>query len=189
MSEVSFGLDGDYSEMAMLACCNGFLANNLGNLQNRVMSLVFKNCDKQVPEIGPLMEEDEKLLATARALRGEMQPLVDQQAMNKVCDKMADLARAANKYIDDTAPWVLKKSDPERMRTVLWVLMETLRHVGVCTQPLMPVSATKMLDQLGVPEDARNFAALDDPANAIQAGTPVSKPVGLFPRIELEVAA
>ena len=148
-----FGQDGDYSEQAMLACANGFLANALGNLQMRVLSLIFKNCDGAMPQPcpggeapaeaaegggcryasnGELTADDEALLAAARGLAGQMAPLMATQQLHKACGCVDGVVRAANKYIDDQAPWALKKTDLARMGTTLWVLAEALRHVAVC---------------------------------------------------------
>lgn len=88
---------------------------------------------------------------------------------------------AANRYVDEQAPWALRKTDPERMATVLWVLAETIRHLAVLVQPIMPESAARILDQLGVPEDRRSFAVLT-PAHALVPGTVLPKPEGVFPR-------
>ena len=178
MAEVPFGQDGDYSQTAMLATANGFLANALGNLQMRVMSLVHKNCDGQVPEPGPLNAEDEAMLEAARTLQGKMAPLVACQSLNKACGEMEVVVRMANKYIDEQAPWALKKTDVPRMKTVLWTLMETLRHVAVCCLPLMPASADCMLDQLAVKPEHRTFASLALAEAMVSAGTPVVKPAG-----------
>ncbi len=87
----------------------------------------------------------------------------------------------ANRYVDEQAPWALKKTAPARMETVLYVLAETVRHLGVLVQPVMPESAGKLLDQLSVPEDQRSFAQLS-PAHALKAGTPLPAPQGVFPR-------
>ena len=87
----------------------------------------------------------------------------------------------ANRYVDEQAPWALKKTDPPRMETVLYVLAETVRYLGILVQPAMPDSAGKLLDQLAVPRDARNFAQLS-PAHALTAGTALPAPQGVFPR-------
>ena len=103
---------------------------------------------------------------------------------------MIEMVWEANKYIDEMAPWVLRKQDPDRMATVLYVIMEVLRHVAILYQPIMPESANKILDLLTVPETERTFAHLqqdndDDSSFRIQPGAPVSKPKGVFPRIEM----
>ena len=184
MSEVTFGSDGDFSDNAMIRKVNANLSNELGNLCQRVITLVFKNCGKAVPaEVQPFTEEDEELLAKARALREKAGKEVANQAIHKYAEAMINMVGDANKYIDDMAPWVLKKTDPERMETVLYVLMEVLRHIAILYQPLIPSSANKILDQLSVPEDERTFDHLE--TSPIQFGASIGKAVGVFPRIEV----
>lgn len=184
MSEVTFGSDGDFSDERMVQKVNTNLANELGNLAQRTLSMVFKNCGKAVPaEIGSYTEEDEALLAKAKELREVASTAIANQAINKYSEACISLVWDANKYVDEMAPWGLKKTDPERMTTVLYVLMETLRHIAIMYQPLMPTSANAVLDQLTVPEDERTFDHLD--TSPINFGAPISKPVGVFPRIEM----
>ena len=185
MAEVNFGSDGDFSDRAMVFKVNANLANELGNLCQRVLTLVFKNCQKAVPDnIGPYTEEDEALLASARGLRGRAAEAISVQAIQKYVDVLVGMVWDANKYIDDMEPWVLRKTDPERMVTVLYVLMEVLRYTAILYQPVIPSSANKILDLLTVPADERTFAHLDDEYR-IRPGSPVSKPQGVFPRLEL----
>mmetsp|Transcript_23687 Transcript_23687/g.36586 ORF Transcript_23687/g.36586 Transcript_23687/m.36586 type:complete len:575 (+) Transcript_23687:75-1799(+) len=185
MSDVTFGSDGDFSDDAMIRTCNARLANELGNLCQRVVTLVFKNCGKAVPtEIQSYTAEDEEILAKAKALREKAGGEISKQAINKYADAMIAMVSDANKYIDIMQPWVLKKTDPERMTTVLYVLLEVLRYTAVLYQPLIPSSANKILDQLSVPEDERTFDHLSD-EYAIKFGAPINKAVAVFPRIEL----
>ena len=184
MSEVGFGNDGDFSDEKMVQKVNTNLANELGNLCQRTLSMVFKNCGKTVPtEIGAYTEEDEAILSKAKALREEAAEAISTQAIHKYSDAMVRMVWEANKYVDEMAPWGLKKTDPDRMATVLYVLMEVLRVVAILYQPLIPESANKILDQLTVPEDERSFDHLE--TGSIKLGTPISKPVGVFPRLEL----
>jgi len=186
MSEVSFGSDGDYSDSAMIRKVNANLSNELGNLCQRVITLVFKNCGKAVPsEVEPFTDDDEALLSKARALRETAGKEVANQAIHKYADAMIAMVGDANKYIDVMEPWVLKKTDPERMATVLYVLMEVLRYTAILYQPLMPSSANKILDQLSVPDNERTFDHLD--TSSIKHGAPIKKAVGVFPRIEMPV--
>mmetsp|Transcript_57585 Transcript_57585/g.115633 ORF Transcript_57585/g.115633 Transcript_57585/m.115633 type:complete len:637 (-) Transcript_57585:263-2173(-) len=206
MSEVPFGSDGDYSERAMLACANGFLANALGNLQMRVMSLIFKNCGKAMPSIPHVpsdqeltsaeqqfhecfTEEDRAMLTCARTLRERMQAHIENQALHKAAGEIDSVVRMANKYIDEMAPWALKKTDEARMRVVLWVLADALRHVAICATPFMPAASNLMLDQLGVQPHKRDLGFLAtsavDSRESVPSGTEIAKPTGLFPRIEL----
>lgn len=186
MADVTFGGDGDFSNESMVRKVNTNLANELGNLCQRTLSMVFKNCDKAVPaDIGPYTAEDEAILAKAKALRSEANVAISTQAINKYADVMISMVWEANKYIDEMAPWTLKKTDPDRMKVVLYVLMEVLRHVAILYQPIIPESANKILDQLTVPENERTFDHLD--TSPIKFGTPISKPEGVFPRLELPV--
>lgn len=217
LSEVPFGSDGDYSEVAMLACANGFLANALGNLQMRVVSLISKNCNGRIPDpggsdlgggagvggAGGAAEQREgwpgcaragdlALLAEARGLAAAMAPHMDGLALHRALACVDAVVRHANRYVDAEAPWALRKTDPRRMRTVLWVLADTLRHVATCCLPFMPRASDAMLAQLGVPEGERGLRFLAvhaaDEANAPRPGAPVPKPASLFPRIAVAPA-
>jgi len=185
MSEVNFGNDGDFSDKAMILKVNANLANELGNLCQRTLSLVFKNCGKAIPdEVGEFTPEDEALLETASMLRERTGSAMSVQAIQKYVDAMVGMVSDANKYIDEMAPWVLRKTDPERMATVLYVLLEVLRYTAILYQPLIPESAGKILDQLNVPADERTFAHLSDEYR-VRQGSAISKPQGIFPRIEM----
>ena len=186
MSEVTFGSDGDFSNDAFISRVNTNLANELGNLCQRTLSMVFKNCGKAVPEdVGPFSEADEELLGSARGLRDRAAEEISKQAINKYSEVMVSMVWETNRYIDAMEPWKLKKTDPERMATVLYVILEVLRHVAILYQPLIPTSANKILDALTVPQDERTFAHLTDEYK-IQGGNPITKPKGIFPRIEIE---
>ena len=180
LREVPFGNDGDFSHRAMVGRLNGDLANDLGNLAQRVLSMIAKNCGGAVPAPGALAEEDKALLAEAHGLLAGMRASIDVQAFHEALETMWTVVRAANGYIDRQAPWTLRKNEPERMNTVLYVLAETIRHLAVLGQPFMPGSCGRMLDQLAVPEDARTFACLG-PGHALKPGTALPKPEGIFP--------
>jgi methionyl-tRNA synthetase len=188
MTEVGFGSDGDFSDDAMIMKCNANLANELGNLCQRVMTMIYKNCNQSVPEVDPTTdfnEVDNALIASAQGLLDRAAPFIrDDQAIQKYAGELIGMVWEANKYIDEMAPWVLRKENPERMKVVLYVLMEVLRYVAILYQPIIPASANKILDLLTVPGDQRTFAYLK-PAFRVAAGSPVSKPEGVFPRIEL----
>ena len=185
MAEVNFGNDGDFSDKSMVLKVNNNLANELGNLCQRTLSLVYKNCNQAVPEtIGAYTPEDEVMLQSARTLRDRAAAAVSVQAIHKYVDALVTEIVATNKYIDEQAPWVLRKTDPARMATVLYVILEVLRYAAILYQPLIPESANKILDQLTVPDNERTFAHLDDKFR-IQPGAPIAKPVGIFPRIEV----
>ena len=179
LREVPFGNDGDFSHRAMVGRMNNDLANDFGNLAQRVLSMIAKNCDATVPQPGDLQSADEALLRQARALHGRLRGEYEVQAFHRALEATWELVGAANRYVDEQAPWALKKSDPPRMATVLYVLAETIRHLAILTQPVMPDAMARMLDQLAMPEDKRGFAALDE---ALAPGNALPKPEGVFPR-------
>jgi methionyl-tRNA synthetase len=181
LREVPFGNDGDFSRRAMINRMNGELANDFGNLAQRVLSMIAKNCEAQVPTPGDFTPEDDALLGRARGLYAALSGCLDRQAFHEGLEKMWVVVRAANAYVDSQAPWALRKEDPARMRTVLYVLAETVRHLAFLAQPFVPESASRMLDQLAVPETARRFACLGAD-HALKPGTALPKPRGVFPR-------
>lgn len=185
MAEVTFGSDGDFSDTNMIQKVNTNLANELGNLCQRTLSMVFKNCDQAVPaEVGEYTKEDEELLAAARSLHATTSEAVSRQAIEKYVQALVSMIWQANKYIDEMAPWALKKTDPARMATVLYVILEVLRYTAILYQPLIPTSANRILDQLKVPEGERTFAHLND-SFAVVKGTSIDKPEVIFPRLEM----
>jgi methionyl-tRNA synthetase len=186
LREVPFGQDGDFSQRAMVGRLNGDLANDFGNLAQRVLSFVQKNAGGAVPAPGPLTPADDKLLADARNLLPVVRAELAEQAFHKALDALWQVIGAANRYVDEQAPWALRKSDPARMNTVLYVLMETLRRLAILCQPFMPGSMARLLDQLAVPADARDFAALE---RGLQPGAALPPPQGIFPRYVDERAA
>jgi methionyl-tRNA synthetase len=181
LREVPFGNDGDFSHRAMVNRMNGELANDLGNLAQRSLSMINKNCGGKVPEPQAFSEADRELLDAAEATLGRFRDAVDRQAFHEGLEGVWQVVRAANAYVDRQAPWALRKSDPPRMNTVLYVLADVLRRLGLVLQPVMPGAMARLLDQLGVPDADRSFAAFDGP---LAAGTALPKPEGIFPRFD-----
>jgi methionyl-tRNA synthetase len=188
LREVPFGNDGDFSRRAMISRMNDDLANDFGNLVQRVLSMIHKNCDARIPEAGELSDADNKLLAQAHGLLDDLRGHYSRQAFHSALIRLWEVISAANRYVDEKAPWALRKSNPERMGTVLYVLAETIRHLAILAQPVVPDGAARMLDQLAVDEGARSFAALG-PTGKLSPGTPIAKPQGVFPRYVEEEAA
>ncbi len=181
MREVPFGNDGDFSEAAIAGRINGELANALGNLAQRFLSFIAKNLGGTLPAPGELAAEDKALLDACDGLLGQCRAAIERQAFHDMIEAVWGVVRDANIYVDKQAPWTLRKTDPARMNTVLWVLAETVRHIAILIQPFVPSSAAKMLDQLAVAADARTFAHLT-PAHALTGGTVLPAPEGVFPR-------
>ena len=191
LREVPFGNDGDFSRKAMINRMNGELANDYGNLAQRVLSMIAKNCAGQVPEpSGGLAraertKEDHALLEAGEGLLVKLRAAMDVQAFHEAIEALWVVIRAANAYVDRQAPWKLAKEDPARMGTVLYVLAETVRKLAILTQPLMPESSGRLLDQLAVPAEARAFDALA-PGRELKPGTALPAPQGVFPRFILD---
>jgi len=183
MREVPFGNDGDFSHISMVNRMNGELANDFGNLAQRVLSMINKNCEAKVPAPGDMTDDDKTLLEETHGLIGKVREGMDVQGFNNALEAIWEVIRAANGFVDHQAPWKLAKEDTVRMATVLYVLVETIRHMAILTQPYMPDASALMLDQLAVPEDERTFAFLG-PDHAIVPGTALPKPEGVFPRYQ-----
>jgi len=179
MREVPFGNDGNFSRRALIGRMNTELANDLGNLAQRSLSLIAKNCDGRLPPVGPALPDDVALRAMAEALPAQLRACFDRQAIGEGIEGVWKVIRAGNAYIDKQAPWALRKTDVARMGAVLRVLADVLRVVATVLQPVMPGSMGRMLDQLGVAADARTLADL---ANALPEGTMLPAPQGVFPR-------
>ena len=164
LREVPFGQDGSYSEDAIIGRINADLANEFGNLAQRSLSMVAKNLDGVVPEPGGFGAEDLELLEFASGLLPRAREAFDSQAMHQGLEAIWLMLGAANRYFSAQEPWVLRKStdpaDQDRFRTVLYVTMEAVRVAAILVQPVMPASAAKLLDLLGQPVSARDFAAL-----------------------------
>ena len=179
MREVPFGQDGNYSHEAIVARINADLANDLGNLAQRSLSMIAKNCGSKVPELGALGDADTEILASADALLAEARVQHDLYAINRALDAIWKVVADANRYFAGQEPWALKKTDPARMATVLHVTAEVLRVIGILVQPYMPGAAAKLLDLLAVPAGRRMFAHIGD---RLVAGVPLPAPPPIFPR-------
>ena len=183
LREVPFGNDGDFSHEAMVGRMNGELANDYGNLAQRVLSMIAKNCGGNVPQPGAFTDDDQALLGPATALVDQVRDALDRQAFNEALEAIWVVIRAANAYVDHQAPWKLRKEDPDRMATVLYVLAETIRRLALLTQPFMPDTSARLLDQLAVAEDVRMLDQLAADV-ALAPGMALPKPEGVFPRFQ-----
>jgi methionyl-tRNA synthetase len=179
LREVPFGQDGNYSHEAIVARINADLANDLGNLAQRSLSMIAKNCGGKVPEQGALTPADAEILDAANALLAECRAQHKAHAISRALDAIWKVVADANRYFAGQEPWALKKTDPVRMATVLHVTAEVLRIVGILTQPYMPGASARLLDSLAVPLDKRQFADL---AEGLSAGTLLPAPQAIFPR-------
>lgn len=184
MREVPHGQDGNFSHDYALQRINSDLANGLGNLAQRTLSMIHKNCDEKIPEAGDLTDDDKKLLNHAYdRLVPAMREEAEKMRFNRVLEGIWKLVIEANGYVDAQAPWNLKKTDEKRMQTVLYVLAEVVRVLGIAVQPVTPEAAGKILDQLKVPEGERDFSFISED-HKLAGGTAIDKPEGVFPRLE-----
>ena len=181
LREVSFGQDGSYSEEAIATRINSDLANGIGNLASRSLSMIVKNCDGKIPECGELTDADRAMLASADALHGATREEMNRQQIHRALAAIIAVVSEADRYFAGEAPWALKKTDPARMGTVLYVTAEVVRQIAILLQPFMPQSAAKLLDLVAVPADRRGFSALG-PAGRLVSGTALDAPTPVFPR-------
>ncbi len=181
LREKPFGADGSMSHQAIVSRINVDLANDLGNLSQRSLALVARNCGGVLPcrGVDGGTEDDAGMDAAATALPGLVRAHIERQGFHDALEEAWKVVRAANGYIDRQAPWALNRTDKPRMGTVLRVLVDTLRVVATVLQPFMPDSMNRMLDQLGVAADQRQLAALDTP---LPEGIKLPPPQGIFPR-------
>lgn len=193
LREFPYGQDGSYTHDAVVGRKNSDLANNLGNLAQRSLSMIVKNCQSAIPEPGELTAEDRAILDQAAQLLEISRAAYDVQDFHRALERTWYVLGETNAYFAAAAPWQLKKTDPERMGTVLYVTAEVLRQVALLIQPVMPGSAVLLLDALSVPtsgdagasnasnDGPRSFAAFGE---RLVPGTPLEKPQPIFPRHE-----
>ena len=179
LREVPFGQDGNYNHEAIVARINADLANDLGNLAQRSLSMIAKQLGGVLPEPGEFTDNDKAILEQADAMIDASRTAMATQQIHQWLNTVWAVVAEANRYFAGEAPWALAKTDPARQKTVLYVTAEVVRQIAILAQPVMPESAGKLLDSLGIPEGERQFAAL---GKRIVPGTTLPAPVGVFPR-------
>jgi methionyl-tRNA synthetase len=199
LREVPFGQDGNYSHEAIVQRINADLANDLGNLAQRSLTMIARNCGGAVPNWRDSLHDPEgaQLLIHADELLARSREHMKSFALHLYLGAVFDVIAEANRYFATSEPWKLAKTDPDRMRMVLYVTAETLRIVAILLQPVMPNATTKLLDLLAVPSEQRSFAEIDqgetyaklDSAKRLKSGA-LPAPQPIFPRfVEAEAAA
>ena len=188
LREVPFGNDGDFARSSMISRINSDLANDLGNLSNRVQSLSVKNLEGRLPAVpATLTPEDKALLSQCDQLLDQVRQAFSEQQFHSALRMIWDVIAASNRYVDSQAPWALKKTDPARMAEVLAVLMEVIRQCAILVQPIMPDSANALLDQLKIAPDKRNFSMVGG-VRRDDLPVEIIKPQAVFPRFVDEKA-
>jgi methionyl-tRNA synthetase len=189
MREVPFGQDGNYSREAIVNRINADLANDLGNLAQRSLTMVNKQLGGKLPAPGAFSTNDKAILAQTDAMIGIAREHMKTQQLHLVLNAVWAVVAEANRYFAGEAPWALAKTDPARQGTVLYVTAEVLRQVAVLCQPFIPASAAKLLDILGVPAGERSFDRLGDAGKRLAPGLALPAPAPVFPRyVEPEAA-
>ena len=181
LREVPFGQDGSYNHEAIVARINADLANDLGNLAQRSLSMISKQFGGVLPEPGAFTDNDKAILAQADGMIGLARTAMATQQIHQALNAVWAVVAEANRYFAGEAPWALAKTDPGRQRTVLYVTAEVIRQIAILAQPAMPVSSAKLLDSLGTPDNARDFSALGG-VTRIKPGAALPAPVPVFPR-------
>ncbi len=179
LREVPFGQDGNYNHEAIVARTNADLANDLGNLAQRSLSMIGKQYQGVLPEPGAFSDNDNAILAMADGMLEQARTAMSTQQIHHALNAIWAVVAEANRYFAGEAPWALAKTDPARQQTVLYVTAEVVRQIAILAQPAMPDACAKLLDILGIAPDARDFAAL---GTRIKGGTQLPPPAPIFPR-------
>ena len=184
LSDVVFGKDGTYSPEMIVTKTNADLANNFGNLAQRSLSMIAKNCDGKIPVPGAKTDADEQLITDLQTAFEKIKQLMQDSNLpiHAAIDFIRERLSATNQYFADSAPWALRKTDPERADTVLYYTAEAIRRLAIMLQWVIPESCGKMLDMLSQQPDNRGFADFD---TAIKAGLEIPAPTAVFPRLEV----
>ncbi|HMA70872.1 MAG TPA: methionine--tRNA ligase [Xanthobacteraceae bacterium] len=189
LREVPFGQDGTYSHEAIVARINADLANDLGNLAQRSLSIIAKNRDGILPTPGALSETDKTILAAADTLIDKAREAMKTQQLHQVLNAAWAVVADANRYFAGEAPWALAKTDPVRQGTVLYTTAEVIRQIAIVVQPVMPQAAARLLDLIAVPPDRREFTMLGA-GGRLAPGSALPPPAPVFPRyVEPEPSA
>lgn len=183
LREVPFGSDGDFSMTAFAGRINADLANTYGNLVQRTLAFIYKQCSGVIPTPADFAAEDKALLALPAKILPELCALMDKQQLHKVIEKIWEVLFEGNRYMDTMKPWQLKNDNPARMGTILYTLTDFIRQMAILTQPILPIMSGKILDMLSIPAEARLFTALE---KSLKGGETITEPQPLVQKIELK---
>ncbi|WP_395462810.1 methionine--tRNA ligase [Wolbachia endosymbiont of Cantharis cryptica] len=185
LREASFGQDGNFSKKNMISRINSELANNIGNLVQRTISFLHKQCSGIVPIIDQSLLKGEESLPNCKAILGQVMDHLSKYEFNQIILLIINISSEANAYIDKSAPWTLSKTDRERMNLVIYKLLEYIRIIGTLLQPIVPKSAEMILNQLQIPKEQRDLKSLCD--TCVGLGTTLPKPTPVFLRFDVKV--
>ena len=188
LAEVTFGQDGSYSAEALVNKVNAELANSFGNLAQRTLSMIAKNMDGKLEQFETQPADDELLAKVTEACATELPREFEKLNFSVGIEAWLRAVYACNAYVDEQAPWALKKTDPDRMKAVLQTLFIAIRDLAIAIQPVVPEKAAAVLDQLGISTDRRRYADLSNQSwfgELVNAAHAIDKPTPVFPRLEL----
>ena len=183
IKEVSLGNDGNVSLESLKNCINNDLANNYGNLCQRVFSFLNKNCDSKIPTFEKFSHEDEKLFNNLINKIPELINMMDKQNLNLYMKNVINFSFESNKYFNDSEPWSLKKNKPERMKTILYVILNQIKSISILLNPVMPISTDKVLTSLGINQSNRTLEVVKN-HKFLKPGGTVKELNILFKKIE-----
>ena len=188
LREIAFGQDGSYSAEAIVNRANAELANSFGNLAQRTLSMIAKNMDGRLEHFEPAEDDNVLLDIVGQACSKSLPQAFEKLAFSVGIEDWIKAVYACNQYVDEQAPWALRKTDPDRMKVVLQTLFLALRDLAIAIQPIVPEKSAQLLDQLGISVDARSYADLADRdwyKRLVEGEFTVAKPTPIFPRLEL----
>lgn len=188
LREFSFGQDGSWSHEAIVNRANAELANSFGNLAQRTLSMIFKNLDGELRHATRSEAVDYELERKVRTSIGGLETSFEKLAFSDGLQNWMNAVFACNQYVDEQAPWALRKSDPDRMAAVLMTLFRCVRDLAIAVRAVVPTSSDKLLDQMGVPPGERDFLALPNRdwfVSLAENGFRISQPIGVFPRLDM----
>ena len=183
IKEVSLGNDGNISMENLKNCINNDLANNFGNLCQRVFSFIEKNCNSKLPKPSDLEKVDSDLLNNLVDKVPELISYMDKQDLNNYIKKVVDFSFDANKYFNDLQPWALKKTNIERMNTILYTVVSQIKNISILLNPIIPISSDKILDIMNLKKNDRLISAINT-NNIFDHNLEFNKTSILFKKIE-----
>ena len=162
IKEVSLGNDGNVSLENLKNCINNDLANNYGNLCQRVFAFLKKNCNNKIPKNTSLTNEGKLLTNKLKKDIKKLNEFINEQDLNNYIKQVIEYSFDSNKYFNDSEPWSLKKTDVKKMNSILYSIVEQIKNISILLLPIMPISASKILDIINVKKELRNISEIDN---------------------------
>ncbi len=162
IKEVSLGNDGSISMENLKNCINNDLANNYGNLCQRVFSFIKKNCANKIPKPKKMTDFDHKLLNHLKENTSSLIKLMNDQDLNEFIKHVVNYSFEANKYFNDSEPWAIKKSDPDRMETILFTTCEQIKNISILLNSIIPIATEKVLQTMNIKKEDININQINN---------------------------